>query len=245
MKSIKSVNLRNLRSLEYNQCISNIVTHLKTFDASNLKLKTVSEKLEAAVKLLDDALVKAQGSLFTSQLYEIDEERDGVVRAFRSVVKSGMNSMVKERSLAATSLFFVFNKFGDIATMAYEQETSAIRQLTDELGQEKHKAEIKLLHLEDWLAELTAANEKYAQLYVDRTLEMGAKQAHDVRVSRDATQQAFEELCVMIEACIIADGNDGYAELVAFINNAVSQAKQSANLRLALTKKKESGTPDA
>lgn len=245
MKSIKSVNLSSLRSLEYNQCISNIVAHLNTLGVAELNLKPVTDKLIAAVKLLDDTLVKAQGSLLTSQLRTIDEERDGVVRAFRAAVKSRMNSTVKERSVAAASLFFVFKKFGDIGGMTFEQETSAIRQLLDELGKENYKAEIKLLHLEDWVEELTAANKKYEQLYIDRTLEMGVKQAHDVRIARIATQQAFEDLCVMIEASIISAGYDTYSELVAFINNAISQAKQSAHLRLALTKKKEPGTPEA
>lgn len=239
MRFIKSFNLRNLRALEYNQVIIDILTYVKALNFEELKLKLVVDALEVRALHLNETLVNGLGSLLTATLVLLDDQRDRVVRAFRSAVKSGMNSTVEERAAAATKLFFIFNKFGNIPTLSREQETSAIRQLLDELNEEENKKLVELLHVAHWMEELKEVNEKYAQAYIDRTQETGEKQAHDVVKARLLTQDAFEDLCVIIEACIILYGATAYTDLVAFINNEVAQAKQSANMRVIMKKKNE------
>lgn len=238
---IESTNLKMLRNLEAFQVYSDILAFLKQEESVEEPLKSLCDAFTDRLSAYDTALIPERRSHYTAELTRLDAQRDYVFRSFVAQLKLYLSSFEADQVKAAEALLAIVDKYGkNIPQMPYRQETAAIKNLLQDLTLEANDAFLTALFASHWVTALQTANDQFEQTMLNRSdiaseAEMGAAKA-----AREATQQAFEKLCEMINALAVVKGEAAYKQLTDRINQLVTEAKYVVARRQG---RKKSDTP--
>lgn len=242
---IKSTNLRLLLNLEFFQIVSNILAYLKSEKLDELKLTALVEELEAKFALLDKVLVSARGNVLSATLQGLDKARDVALRSLYGILKIYLSFPEEEKASAALHLLKLIDKHGkDIDKMSYSQESGALVNIFQEFALEANAGYIALLHVEDWVEKLKAAQSEFNELFIGRESENAVKLTGEARQARIDVQDSLDKLGKTINAYEIVYGAEAYALLVDKINEAVSAAKYQVARRGPHKAKSDSSSVD-
>ena len=159
-------------------------------------------------------------------------------------VKSAANHFNSEKREAAARIQLIFDYHGNLTNRPYDEETAAISKLTEELL--KHAADITLLGLTEWIAELQANNKAFDDLKKSRYTETSSKtqlRMKEVRVLSDA---AYAKVTEHINALMVINGEAAYAKHVNELNQRIdSYSKMLARRKGRNAKDAAATTPPA
>jgi hypothetical protein len=238
---IESLAFYSLKNDEYYTFGNKVRGVLSDFDLEALLLKPLHGRVEAAVNLLDEALVKTSTKPLTLSLNEADRDRDNGFLALRFNLLACSKRLKPEWNKAANLLIDAIRTYGwTLQSEPFATETSKLRNLiADFEGKPNLKAAIELLQLTEWLAEL-----KQSQLNFETT----DKSRLELKASR--TEIKAEEACLEVrKSCELLfqyinmtqelNPNDEFAKITRLMNEVIAEFTLTINQRKASKSKEE------
>ena len=237
---IKSMNLANIRLMDYFQVMTLINGYLAKEPQLLPKLKPQADAFSAALSALDLSFRQAQKSGYTDKIVAADDNRDNIMLGLMGMVQSMTRFPDKNMADAATTILLLLQKHGDgITRLPQREETAIIASIVSELQSAEMAPAVQLIGLKAWVDKLNDANTEFATLYSNRTEKEAEFVNGLTRVERVATQTAFEQLVRAIEAYAFIDGEAAYKSLADKINTEIGKAQQAGKSRSTLNQNSE------
>ena len=221
---IDSINLSHMHNdahfsyyTEYNSLVSQ-------FGAETLKIKPQHEILIKAFLDYDTAFKKVAKSVYTEKLHEADVNRDRNWHGIVETVKLALISYSNDIKSAAEKLKILLDSYGNIARKPYEEQTSAIHNVLQDL-EEKYSAESQKCGINKWLELLQSSNENFKNLMMLRFAENAGKPSVIIRDIRHKVDDAYHAVVERINALIVIEGENNYREFVGLLNAVIKRHK--------------------
>jgi acyl carrier protein phosphodiesterase len=211
-------NLNNEKWFQYFTEFKNLVERLtpEAIDIKEMFIVFLSLYSDA-----DTALVIIRKSAETALLDGADQKRDLTFRGLVDVVKSAHNHFDPMKQNAAFELDIVFDHFGNLSIKTPNDETASIYNFLQEIR--KYSAQISLLGLEDWLVELENNNKAYDELVTKRNISVTSRTSLRMVDVRKQTQDVYRKIIERVEALILVNGEEKYADFVTQLNGFIKQ----------------------
>lgn len=213
-------------------------------------VKPVLAAWKVSLDAFDDALKQCQKSLQTGMVEEADRKVDRLYSAMRKYMDAFCAHPTAEVAAEAVKVTAIFDKYGSITTLAYDQEYGALKNAMQDFN--ALSAEVQtLLALQPWLEALVAAEAEFQILRATQTMELGEFQAGLVKERRLAADAAFKKFADTINAFVIAFGEEDYKLFIQNANviidnlnaNIKSRATRAKNAKEKEQAKEEGDTP--
>ena len=207
---------------------------------------TVIETRRAAAaaypSILSVLFAKDPASEKTAQIIAEDHRRDSLVTGIKSIAFGNTKLYIDLSVVNAGHLVFrAFQKHGDINVKSYNEETSIIKQIIQEVNDnvELKAATIKL-NLGIWFTELNKSNNAFYDLYILRIKEQGGEPQDNPADKRREAIQAYQFLMDGIAAAANLDDTGSYNTLI----NNLNQLAAKYETTLAARKTNNAKTPN-
>ena len=247
---IKRLHLEHLRNNEHFQCQTEFKVLVEEFNPVTLNIEPYFSSIYIPCYNEEDkALIKIVKNSFTKQRSDADRGRDQTFRGLVDTVNAGLNHFEPKVREVARKLKIVFDRFGNVAKLPLNEETSAIYNLVQEVT-ENHVENAKKLNLLPWLNKLKADNEAYEALVTGGYEEEAAKTKLKAKDTRTEVDKVVRQIIERIEALIVIEGEAPYSEFIRRLNliferyaNTLSQRQGIAKAETE-KKKAEERTPN-
>ncbi len=229
---IKSSNLRNAHLMDFAEVMSVVASFLEKEDLEALKLTQVANEFTQQLEELENGLVQARKTGLTEQIVATDHQRDNLFIGFRHILK-GMTYFPDENVVQmAKQIKIVVEKYDKhINRLPQREETSVLSNLIDDLQADENKQQVNTLNLTPWVIAMQQANDKFEELYTERTEKESKIVIALAKTQRHNMQEAFTNLCQTINAYAIILGEADYQSLANKINTEINNVKQLIKTR--------------
>lgn len=160
----------------------------------------------------DEALETIRKSATTEQLTESDNIRDNLFRGFADAVKSARNHFDPAKKEASRQIQIILDQYGNIARKPYDQETASIYNFVQDINAKA--ADVDLLGLADWIAQLDAENKNFEALMRNRYGEAASKSALRMKEVRLEADRLYRDILDRLDALMLLNGEEAYAPFV-------------------------------
>lgn len=216
---VKSVHLNDFQNEEHYGFHTYVADLVNEFSPAFLRVDT---QFNAYKQLLPDenkALDQVQKSVFTAKLDEGDRARDKPILGFFKVVKGQLHHFNPAVSAAAYGIDVINESFNGITRLPYEKETVAITKWLETIRTSSF--DVNLLGAADWLNEIEAKNNAFAELKKGRFAEEDLKTNLRMKDVRNDVDDAYRAIVDRINAFITIEGDAQYAAFVNKLNNRI------------------------
>jgi hypothetical protein len=179
----------------------------------------------------DVALELIRKSATTEKIAEADTTRDITVRGLTDSVRTSLQHFNADKREAARQLKVVLDHYGNLAIKGYAEETASIYNLLQELN-DNYAAEIALLGIGDWVAQLDADNTAFQTLLDARFAEVAGKTDLRMKEVRKEIDAIYRKITDRIAAQMLLNGEAPFIPFVrdlnariAFYANVIAQRK--------------------
>ncbi len=243
MHYITTLSFPQLRNAEHVAFFNNVVLELDNHGATDLGL--TAEKLiqfKNIVNAEQDIVLKAQGSMYTADMQEYDEERDRLYRIVRlklqAVTYAPKSSPLLVHKIPLEK--YILNKYStDIVSLAYQEESAHLSGFLMDMNERFTEDDLTAMGVTDDLAALKQANDAFAEYYNQRASERAGSTAELTKKLRAETEELYDFFRLHLEymANVKAESDEGVvcAGVIGVINEYVKDARQ----RLAMRQGKE------
>ena len=239
---IKRVDFSKLRNNEHFQCQTEFKALVEEFDPAAMKLNPLySETYVSLYKAEDEALLKIIKNTFSELRSDADRQRDQTFRGTVDMLNAGSNHFDPQVQEAARRMKIVFDRFGNVAKLPLNEETSAIYNLVQEVT-ENQDADADKLGLMPWINKLNADNKAYEALVKSGYEEEAAKTELKVKTTRADVDGAVRQIIERVEALIVIEGEADYAEFVRRLNLIFDRYANTLAQRQGVSKAKDNET---
>lgn len=195
----------------------------------------------------DHAYVIAQGSDLTKQRLEKDRQRDTLYKEIRKTVDTFATlTIFPDKMEAALKMQPVMQRYKIDPDGGIEAQTVATQQWLQE-QQVNYQLELaaRELGIFESINQLKTLNDEIQQLTADRNDERAQKTTAELRNARTATDQAYREMVLMVNAQAIATSIDDeasslnytYTELIKSIQETIKYYRQISDERRRANKR--------
>lgn len=202
MEQIHSINLGRLRNNEHFQFMTDVRNAIKSAIADVLNLKPFVPRFNSAHDELNSALLVDQGSVKTEKLSVLDTSRDGTWSALAGRIRATLGSPVPEEVESAKIIQRVFDLYGNIREMSYNEETAALANLVEDLEKPENAAYCEALGISHWVAVLKQQNNAFQALLDARNKELANKASGDVKAARAVIDPIYAEITGRLNAMV-------------------------------------------
>ena len=198
-------------------------------------IKPVLATWKVALDAFDAALKQSQKSLQTGIVEEADRKVDRLYSALRKYMDAFSVHPTAEVAAEAVKVSAIFDKYGYITGLGYDQEYGALKNAMQDLT--ALSADVQtLLALQPWLDAIALAEAEFQNARASQTMDQGQFQAGLVKETRLAADAAYKKFEDTINAFVIAFGEEDYKN---FIQNAnVMIDNLNANIKSRITRAK-------
>lgn len=202
-------------------------------------LASAVTQFQAAVVHEDDCYLIITKSDLTPQIAEIDGERDTKYVGLKSMADALKRIGSAEQKQAAVELLDLCAHYKVDISARYDDETTKMSQLLQELQTETWAARVEALGLTATVTELVSLNRQIKHLIELRNNELATVTPQAMLQARAASDEAYELVVTVINALAVADwanGSSHYDQAIARINqdqdyyvkNVFAQSKGSS-----------------
>ena len=233
-KKLEKLYLKNLRNSEHFQFHKLFIALLLEFNGI---LKKVQALFDTYTRLVDDedvALKKIVKSRLTDKIFEADSERDNLYGGLLNANRAALRHFSSDVREAAENVKIVLNSYGNPTQKSYNEETSIIYNLLQDLSG-KYRDDVKTAGLLAWVAELEKSNLAIEQLMKERRDEAATLTELAMKECRAKADDAYRAMLKRLEALVEIEGEAEYAELIRKHNLDID--KFSVTLARRTTKK--------
>ena len=207
MSEIETLSLERLNNGAHFLFISNVLARAEADANVKSKLSAQIVSLKAAMKQEDEDLKISQKSMLTDDIATADAERDGLYSGYQKAINGFKNLFVENMAKAAKVLTQHIKDYAIDPKMPLDKETGLLMYFIDDL-EKKYSSEVQTLSLGAFVTALKAANEKVRTLTATRTDERMAKAVGALKASRKASDEAYRQLVMFVNAYALIEGDD-------------------------------------
>ena len=234
----KRVDFSKLRNNEHFQCQTEFKILIESFGPAALKIESLFNQSYIPIyNAEDEALIKIIKNTFSEQRSDADRERDQTFRGSSDTIMAGLNHFDPDVKEAARKLKIVFDRFGNVAKLPLNEETSAIYNLVQEV-MENNSANAEKLGLVPWMDKLKADNQAYEALVTGGYEEEAAKTELKAKTTRAEVDKVVRQIIERIEALIVIEGEETYTEFVRRLNLIFDRYANTLAQRQGISKAK-------
>jgi hypothetical protein len=190
--------------------------------AEALKIKPQFDEWLAFYEKEDEAHKKISKSALTQQIVEADKARDDTYIGMVEIAGAYLRHHDPETREAARRLKIVFDTYGNVAKKPVKEQTAATVNILQEL-QGKYAADCATVKISDWVTRLAIDNEALNKLMSDRFDEAAAKTHILIKDARKQVDEAYRNICLLIEANILREGMANYETFVGTLNAVIAK----------------------
>ena len=183
----------------------------------------------AALQAYDDAYAQARRWEQTEDISALDTQRDMALSAYLNALKAMTASPNAQKQQAAKQLMFIREKYSLSASDEYMKETTAIRQMVQEMdASAEAQAALATTGLDDWFVDLKQKNEDFLAKMNERTDAQAGQQKGIVREARLACEAAYRNVVKLVNALSIVEVPAGldYAPVIDRLNAEIEHYRQ-------------------
>lgn len=232
MKQIISIPLSSLQLGTHLAFHQEVLRYIGEATPAELKIETQAPLYEADIQVEQKLVNRPSSQRYTAMLATSDSQRDDALSVFINVVKAQTRSVMPEKKEAAQQLRSVIDPYNDVMRDAYLKETAAIRGLLAVLKNEKNKALVSLLHLDDEVVAIEETNGSFETLYeksqedAQMRLDLAAIDTKELRSRIDAL---YQEIVQVVNAFAIAVPSETISTFIDNVNGLIYRAKQEGS----------------
>jgi len=241
---VQSIEFRRMRNGEYFQFHTQFIQLLSRSGAANLKVEAQFEAYLPFYRRADEALKKATSSALTEKLRNANKRRGMAFRGLVGNNRAGLQHFRPEVQEAAKKLSILFNAYGNLARKPFNEQTSGVHHLVRRLN-ERFAAELQNVGLQEWVAELEAANNEFATLYRERLDESAQQTTAVLGQERKNMDTAYKQLVQRLNALVVVEGEQAYGDFIGALNRLLSEYKTTLKERMAKAKATATATATA
>jgi len=241
MKTIpKLINYRNVAFIAFLKDTRSIVSK---FNTKTLKLDGALVKVSADIAAMDEVFGTAKGSASTETIETLDARRDAALAGISMVADAYTRYFEPTPQEAGKLIQNTIGNYGRrIHSLNYLAETEVIRSLVNDFETKTDVANaLGLLNLNDWVAELKAANEEFNTVFLSRNTELAEQPDLNIQNLRIPAYQNFDALVALVNAYNTITPNADYKKILDEIEELV--VKYNATIPTPKPRPKKTETP--
>lgn len=220
----KFVNQSNTRHLSWIQQFGSRLTSEITDQLSGQTPALLNQAIaqyQAAAAHEDDCYLIISKSDLTPQISDIDTQRDTKYVGLKTMADALSRIGTPEQQQAAAQLTDLCAHYKVDISARYDDETTKMSQLLQELQTATWTARVATLGLTATVSELVSLNQQMKHLIELRNNDLAEVTPQAMRQARDASDEAYALVVTIINALAVADWADGsshYDQAIARIN---------------------------
>ena len=229
MVQIKSLDISRLRNDEdfgYQTRVVNLAVAMLSQDVD----KPVVDAYKAALTAFDAALKQAAKNSQTEAVAAADEVVDRLYTGLTLYLRSLTYHPVEATRIAAEGVLVIIDKYGKLTGLPYNQQYGVLLNSMQELTALTEET-FTLLHLADWLAELSSAIARFQNARDMQTAEQSNYQVGLVKDTRTAADAAYKQFVASINAFAIAFGETNDATFINQMNVMIADVQAELKAR--------------
>jgi hypothetical protein len=230
MKKIKQVDFSHFKNNEHGQFHKVIRDELTGNDVVNTVVIKFSKSYVDAVTAELLSIEVEQGSQHTGPIEDSDLFRDRLYRAFVLQIKSGLLSYEPTIVEGANRIMRIINQVGDMRKQPYNQESGTLTSFVNQL-ENNYSDDINLCNAALLFTKLKEANNSFIANFGTRSTEAALRISGDVRVARAVTDPVFKDICSVINAMVLLNGEGEYSDFIDKVNYQIDYYKNTINTR--------------
>jgi hypothetical protein len=250
MNKIESINLERLRNNEHAQFMADAKKCMLSKVPSDLGITDEFTEFSNLLDLENMVLIVENGSQKSKTVEQMDKLRDKTWSAINFKIRAHLNSPFTEEETSAETVKYIFDQYGDIRSLPYNEESSAMDKLLNELLADKMAVHLQKTEIKLWVAELKKQNDLFQATFNERNSEWANKLETDTKTARLQVDAKYAEIIGKVNASftlkVAKDCTTSFAkemnELIAYYKTTLS-ARTSRNNKAE--KSKSTDTPTA
>jgi len=225
--------LSRLHHDEHFQFHTSLKNLILTFSLLVMKLGDLFTNFQ---QLLDNegiALDKVLKSAITKQMEIADDLRDETFRGFCDAVKSGLKHFRADVRQAAQRLQVLLDRYGNLAVKPDDGETGSLIALINDLTT-TYAADVAMVGLNEWVAELNANNLAFDNLKNSRYTEETKRTQLIMKQERVKVDAVYHQIVDLINAYALVEGEAPYADFINELNRRIKSHSNTLAIRQGL-----------
>lgn len=205
MELIHSINLPRLRNNEHFQFMTDVKNSIETATPAALGVEPVYPGFQEKYDRLNAALLVDRGSTLTEKINVSDEKRDSYWSAVGGRLRATLLCPIAEEVEAATALLRIYDLYGNVRKMSYNEETAALANLVEDYEKPKNAAHCQTVGITHWITGLKQENNNLQELINARNTELANKESGDVKAERAEIDPEYSKIVVRLNAMATLD----------------------------------------
>lgn len=159
-------------------------------------------KFDNSLTKLDEELRVDQGSVLTEELQNLDLDRDNMWRAMDMRINATLQCTIAEEEEAAKRLRRLFDLYGDLRRISYNEETAGLTNLLGDLAKPGNAGFVTTCGLDTWVSRLNELNVAFKAKQNERDTELANKNSGNAKVVRLEIDPLYELMVERVNALI-------------------------------------------
>jgi len=245
METIQPISLARMRNNEHYQFMVEVDNGIKKATSAALQLDMVYPAFTAALAKLNATLLIDSGSIKTEQITSLDITRDRTWSALNERVKASLLSPIEAEVEAAKVIKRVFDLYGNVRNISYNEESAAISNLIEDLEIAENAAHCASIGITAWVAALKQQNIDFQALLNARNVELAAKDSGEVKAVRDEIDPVYQNIVQRINAQVTLEIATAVTEtFILELNQWIKYYNDTLAARDGRTASEEEDSPD-
>jgi len=219
---IAKIDTSHLRNDAYFQFHAEFRELVVASGAEALKIDLQFSFYQPFYEKMNEASKKIVKSEFTAKIHEADKARCEIWTGMTEMNFATLKHFNPKIRAAATRLQMVFNAYEDVARKSSRKETSVIYNVLQEL-QDKYEAEMTLVGIVQWAAELKTRNATYEALVKGRSDEAASKTNIVLKKARVELDVVYRAIVDRVNALMLVEGETAYEQFAKKLNAMISK----------------------
>lgn len=225
----RSIKLSNLRNGEYIQLMTDILDILTKNDPAALQVANLYSTLQIGVEKMENLFKESRGSGITDELFDLDARRDEAFNGIAMVINGYAyhhDAILKNHAMALQDHL---SNFGTgIARENYQSQTAILRKILSDWETNPTLATaLSALHLDNWKAELAAANNLFSERYLARVKESAFAPPGNIKALREEANEAWFALRDLLNAWFtLQNGAEPFGRVAGTINSVMENYRE-------------------
>ena len=239
MKEVIEIKIGRMNNGAHFMYVSNVLTRAEANETVSTKAAVYLNALKAAVEKEDELLKLSQKNFKSDEISVADGERDKVYISYKATVKSYLKLPMEDMAQAAKVLYQNLKDYNIDQRMQLDRETGLLKNLLADL-ENKYSAEVTTLGLTPLVVKMKEANEKVAEILLQRDTDSSTKVVGALKSACLVTDEAYRQFVKMVNSLAMVEGDTAYASFIDEMNAQILRYK-----REVLGQKASGATADA
>lgn len=219
------------RTSEFIQFFSDTATICSQSNPKRLNIEVQFNEFNRQQKSLEESFKQNRKSEITTQLAKLDERRDRALVCISAIADGYLSHFNPREQEAAQKISDCISKYGSkLYTLNYQAETSVLTSLGKDLKSELSEP-VKLLHLNEVVDEMNAANTEFNEKFIDRIDETSMDDSESTTNLINPTLEKYKVLCKHIVAHATISPSEQYTNLIKRLNTLIGRYNSTMALR--------------